>query len=215
MTDFNNKTTQSLDSFVSISINSQQSYHDSGINSTQPASQFLSKANTRSRVNSARRNSVGKLELEPAILNSQVPLNFVETEEITVLGQRGIWLNKHEVERWRGQIPIDEYPINHDENPEVIEKVYTNEIEYVQEMAIRYLRPPTPPQPGPLIITEGPAVRTQPAPPLIIRQQPPRPMTPEPLVLREAPPSPPPLMPIKQITVSGRWFTLFNGVSQK
>jgi hypothetical protein len=94
---------------------------DSGINT-----QMLSHANTRSRVNSARRHSVGKLELalERTIVGAQTqPLDFEETEEITVLGQRGIWLNRHEAERWRGPIPIDEYPINEDESPEVIEKV--------------------------------------------------------------------------------------------
>ena len=93
---------------------------DSGINT-----QMLSHANTRSRVNSARRHSVGKLELERTIVGAQTqPLDFAETEEIEVLGQRGIWLNRHEVERWRGPIPVDEYPINEDESPEVIEKVW-------------------------------------------------------------------------------------------
>ena len=52
-------------------------------------------------------------------------------------------------------------------------------------MAIRYLRPPTPPIPGDIIITQEANTLTAPAPPLVIRQQPPRPDTPEPVVIRE------------------------------
>ena len=64
-------------------------------------------------------------------------------------------------------------------------------MEYIQELAIRYLRPPTPPAPGEILIQQQANVLTAPAPPLIIRQQPARPATPEPLVVREAPPQPP------------------------
>ncbi len=77
-------------------------------------------------------------------------------------------------------------------------------IEYVQELAIRYLRPPTPPAPGDIVITMEANVATGPAPPLIIRQQPARASTPEPLVVREAPPQPPPAVGTKRITISGK-----------
>ncbi len=70
-------------------------------------------------------------------------------------------------------------------------------------MAIRYLRPPTPPAPGEIVITQQPNVLTPPAPPLIIRQQPPRPPTPEPLIIREAPPKPPAAIGRKLIIISG------------
>jgi hypothetical protein len=142
--------------------------------------------------------------IEAAILRSTVPIDINETEEITVLGQRGIWANKSEVVNWRGVIPITEYVINEDANPEVITKRSTQQLTYVQELAIRYLRPPTPPQPGEIVITQESSGITAPAPPIIIRQQPARPGTPEPLVIREAPPQPPAAVGRKVITISGR-----------
>jgi hypothetical protein len=66
------------------------------------------------------------------------------------------------------------------------------------------LRPPTPPAPGEIVITQEPNVLTPPAPPLVIRQQPARPETPEPLVIREAPPLAPTPIGRKLITISGK-----------
>jgi len=144
-------------------------------------------------------------EIEAAVLRSvDAPIQVNETEELTVLGQRGIWSNKSEVVNWRGIIPISEYLINEDANPEIITKRVSQQLEYVQELAIRYLRPPTPPVPGEIVITQEPNTLTPPAPPLVIRQQPPRPDTPEPLIIREAPPQPPVAIGRKLITISGR-----------
>lgn len=61
----------------------------------------------------------------------------------------------------------------------------TKKLEYIQEIAIRYLRPPNPPPPGEILITQEPNVLPLPAPPIVIRQQPPKPPTPEPIVIRE------------------------------
>jgi hypothetical protein len=105
---------------------------------------------------------------------------------------------------WRGQIPLCEYNINEDTNPEIINKKISQQLEYVQELAVRYLRPPTPPAPGEIVITQEANILTPPAPPLVIRQQPPRPVTPEPLIIREAPPQPPPAIGRKLITISGK-----------
>lgn len=69
-------------------------------------------------------------------------------------GQRGIWANKQEVVSWRGPVPITQYAINEDSNPEIITKRSGQQVEYIQELAIRYLRPPTPPPPGEIIITQ-------------------------------------------------------------
>lgn len=126
--------------------------------------------------------SAGLSQIEQAILRSNAPIDINETEEITVNGQRGIWANKQEVVNWRGPVPVSQYPINEDSNPEIITKRSNHQVEYIQELAIRYLRPPTPPAPGEIIITQEVNSLTPPAPPLIIRQQPPRPTTPEPLV---------------------------------
>lgn len=93
----------------------------------------------------------GLSAIEAAILRSSVPIEINETEEITVNGQRGIWANKSEVVGWQGHIPISEYAINQDANPEVITKRSNQQLVYQQEVAIRYLRPPTPPPPGEII----------------------------------------------------------------
>jgi hypothetical protein len=131
-------------------------------------------------------------EIEASILRSnETPVQIDETEELSVNGQRGIWANKSEVVNWKGPIPIEQYAINEDANPEILTKKVNQQLEYIQELAIRYLRPPTPPAPGEIVITQEPNVLTPPAPPLVIRQQPPRPVTPEPLIIREAPPRPP------------------------
>ena len=143
-------------------------------------------------------------QVELAVLRSSTPIVISETEEITVLGNRGVWTNKAEVMAWRGDIPIEQYLINEDQNPEVINKQIHQAVEYVQELAIRYLRPPTPPAPGEIVITMEPDYATGPAPPLVIRQQPPRPETPEPLIVREAPPQPPRPVGSKRITISGK-----------
>jgi len=148
--------------------------------------------------------SVFLSEIEQAILRSADPITINESEEITVNGQRGIWANRAEVVNWRGAIPITQYLINEDSNPELITKRSVQQLEYIQELAIRYLRPPTPPAPGEIIIQQQANMLTAPAPPLIIRQQPARPATPEPLVVREAPPQPPAQVGRKVITISGK-----------
>jgi hypothetical protein len=142
--------------------------------------------------------------IEIEILRSKVPIEINQTEEICVLGQRGIWANKHEVLGWRGPVPVNEYPINEDMTPRLITKKPEQNLMYIQELAVRYLKPPTPPPPGEIIITQKSNAMTPPAPPLIIRQQPPRPITPEPLILREAPPQPPAPIGKKVITIFGK-----------
>jgi hypothetical protein len=77
------------------------------------------------------------------------------------------------------------HQVNEDENPEIIIKKLSQQLEYVQELAVLYLRPPTPPEPGEIVITQEANVIEKPAPPLILRQLPTRPETPEPLVDRK------------------------------
>ena len=143
-------------------------------------------------------------EIEASILFSSNPIESNEIEEIVVHGERGIWINKNEVVNWKGTLPISQYEINMDQNPQVITKQTAQQIEYIQELAIRYLRPPSPPNPGEIVITQEANMVTPPAPPLIIRQQPARPSTPEPLVVREAPPAPPQSIGIKRVVISGK-----------
>ena len=92
------------------------------------------------------------------------------------------------------------YKINFDPNPQIIRKHATDAVTYKQEVAVRYLRPPTPPPPGPLIIKEVRNPALPPAPPIVIRQRPPRPATPPPLIIRERPPQPPAQLAPKVVT---------------
>lgn len=118
--------------------------------------------------------------------------------------KKGVWMNKHEAEEWSGELSLDQYAVNEDEDPEIIVKKSGEVLEYVQELAIRYLRPPTPQAPGEIIITQEADIQAGPAPPIIIRQHPARPETPEPLIIREAPPTPPAQLDKKIIKISGK-----------
>ena len=66
------------------------------------------------------KNSVYLSDTEAAILRSTVPILINETEEITALGHTGIWANKSEITNWKGDKAICEYPLNEDNDPEVI-----------------------------------------------------------------------------------------------
>lgn len=78
-------------------------------------------------------------------------------------------------------------------------KLPNNAVTYKQNVSLRYLRPPTPPPPGPLIIREIRPPPPRPQSPIQIRQRPPPPPTPPPVVLRERPPQPPPQIPAKVV----------------
>jgi hypothetical protein len=149
-------------------------------------------------------NSKQASNVEAAILAATKPFEIAEKEIININGISGLWTNKSEAENWNGPLPLKEYPINNDSEPEVIKKRTDQTIIYEHEVAIRYLRPPTPPPPGELIIKQEKAVRPPPAPPVVIRQQPRKPETPPPLVVREEPPKPPKPIPPKVITVPGK-----------
>jgi len=118
--------------------------------------------------------------------------------------EKNAWLTNADLNNWKGDLPLKNYQVNTDSSPIVRTKRVKDDVEYIQEMALRYLKPPTPPQPGEIVITQKPNILTKPAPPLVIRQQPPRPVSPPPLVIREEPPIPPRPVGVKYITVSGK-----------
>jgi DnaJ-class molecular chaperone len=97
--------------------------------------------------------SAFKSKVEEAILKSTEPITINETKEITANKERGLWANRCEVCTWKGDLPIQEYPINEDNCPELIKKKSCKRVEYNQEIAIRYLKPPSPAAPGDIIIT--------------------------------------------------------------
>ena len=144
-------------------------------------------------------------ESERSILECQDPIEINECEEITVDNFTGLWYNRKEVETWQGDLPISEYKINNDPNPQIITKKIQSDLEYYQELAIRYLRPPTPPTPGDINIIIEQDIITDPAPPIIIRQEPEQPQTPtEPIIFREAPPAIPPTPSPIHINIPGK-----------
>ena len=141
---------------------------------------------------------------ETNLLRATSPIDIDENEEITVLNQRGLWLNRKESESWRSVVPLSEYTINSDSNPEIIVKQNNKELNYIQELAVRYLRPVTVPPPGEIVISQESDLVAQPAPPVIIRQVSSRPVTPEQLVVREKPPKAPLPIEKKLISLEGK-----------
>ncbi|CAF1524615.1 unnamed protein product [Rotaria sp. Silwood1] len=87
-------------------------------------------------------------------------------------------------------------PSGHNLPPKVVHMPNNQEVTYKQNIIIRWLKPPTPPPPAPIIIRE---IQCQPEiePPIICRQVPQCPPTPPPIIVREQPPPcPPPVQPI-------------------
>ena len=122
--------------------------------------------------------------------NSTEQINLENKKEMTLKGTKSSVANTSDNFNWKGEIPIDNYPINEDESPEIIVKKNDKKLEYDQEIGVRYLRPPTPPDHGDIIIQHEKSVIPPIAPPLVIRQEPQKPKTPPPLVIRESPPKP-------------------------
>ncbi|CAF0842703.1 unnamed protein product [Adineta ricciae] len=83
--------------------------------------------------------------------------------------------------------------VEHQQPPPLIvrKSLPNNTVTYRQNVSVRYLQPPTPPPPGPLIIREVQPPPPPPQSPIKIQQRAPPLPTPPPLVLRERPPPPP------------------------
>ena len=67
---------------------------------------------------------------------------------------------------------VTKIPLNFDPEPEVIYRDNPNKLVYVQKVGVRYLKPPTPPPPGPLVIREIASTPLQEPPPLIVSTTP-------------------------------------------
>ena len=51
-------------------------------------------------------------KIEELIVNSAVPVEVNESAQVTVNGETGTYLNKKEVEQWRGDWPISQYQVD-------------------------------------------------------------------------------------------------------
>lgn len=83
------------------------------------------------------------------------------------------------------------YKINFDTSPLHYKRRIETPVKQTQNITVRYLEPPKPPTPGPIIIKEKRAPAPAPAPPIVIRQIEKAPPTPQPVLIREKPPTPP------------------------
>jgi hypothetical protein len=101
-------------------------------------------------------------------------------------------------------LPLEKYKLNVDNNPHIVRKKPQERIQYLQQVAVRYLKPPPPPRAGDIVIRQLQDRQIAPAPALVVRQAPEKPSTPPPIVLREAPPLPPTPLPGRHVSVPGR-----------
>jgi hypothetical protein len=96
-------------------------------------------------------------DIEAAILSSNDPILISDEKAKEILmkanGEKVILLNKNEIDNWIGPIPINEYPINKDSSPIIINKK-TKPIEVKQHVSVKYLEPPSLQQPGEIIIKQ-------------------------------------------------------------
>lgn len=140
------------------------------------------------------------------ILNAKTPIPVNDTALTTVRinGQEitGIWVNREECMNWRGVLPLERYQVNTD-SAHVIRKQTSHVYDQIQNISVRYLKPPALPAPGDLIIRHEPDVQLPPAPPIIVRQQAAVVKAPPTLIYREKPPRIPQQVPVQTITIPG------------
>lgn len=141
-------------------------------------------------------------QVEKALREAKRPIEAKSNDQYQAGQYKGIFLNKEEVDAFRGPIPITQYKINEDKNPEVIKK-RLDKVKYQQEIQIKYLKPKAGPKPGDIIVREKQST-VPPAPPVIIRQEAQAAKDQAPLVLRERPPRPPTAIPETVVEIEGK-----------
>ncbi|CAF1362034.1 unnamed protein product [Rotaria sordida] len=168
-----------MESNNNLKSNLQKSQSSSSITS------ILKKPNNNNNNNNNNENSQTKHRVT---IREQYPTNeFNQT-----LSSQQINNDDQRILAEYQQIMQNRPDLHNDPNPQMITKPNPDQVTYQQNVSIRYLVPPTPPPPGPLIIREIVPPRPPTPPPVVIKYQEPSPPTPPPLILREAPPPPPP-----------------------
>lgn len=141
------------------------------------------------------------------ITSTKTPIEIKHNVTTNVFGRQGLWVNKDEVESWRGPKPITDYVLNQDPCPELIRnKLDSSPIEYYQDISVKYLKPPGPNSPqGDLVIKQKDDILISPAPAHIVRiLAAPRPPTPPPVFIREQPPKKPLHFEATEIVIEGK-----------
>ena len=101
-------------------------------------------------------------------------------------------------------IPADQHTLNVDPNPILIRKKPAARVQHIQNVSLKFLKPPAPAQPGDITIVQEADVQAPPAAPLHITQKPPLPLTPAPILVRERPPKPPTPIAPRNIVIPGK-----------
>jgi hypothetical protein len=101
-------------------------------------------------------------------------------------------------------VPAEQHILNVDPAPILIRRKPAARVQHIQNVSLKFLKPPLPAQPGDITITQEPDVQAPPAPPLHITQKPPLPLTPAPIVVRERPPKPPTPIAPRSIVIPGK-----------
>jgi len=143
--------------------------------------------------------------LEQRILASNEPVTTNETQTITVNGISGIHANASETAGWRSSEgrTVADYAFLNDPNPQVVRR-RAGKVRQVQEVEVKFLKPPQPPTPPPIqIVKEGDTQPDQ-APPVVIVQPGKIGCAGDDVVLRERPPRPPAPVAPKRIVIPGR-----------
>ena len=140
--------------------------------------------------------------IEEIIVNSKEPIKIEDSSPITANGFTGDWINKSENLKFKGIIPIEEYPIFNDATPEMIQKKQENCLKVSQQITYKFLKP-QPVVDGDLTIKKEADVVEPEAPPLIIRVEPEQTDEPETVIIREMPPKLPSPKPARTITIPG------------
>ena len=114
--------------------------------STSPTSTSTSSSSSSSSSTKTINERTYLSKTEKAILSAKAPMKLNLNDEIEFGGLKAIWANKDEVLKWKGDdgMTIDQYALNVDIDPLIISKKLDIPLNYVQELAIRYLKPPTP-----------------------------------------------------------------------
>lgn len=115
------------------------------------------------RVKTDRETSTGTIRLQMFAINKNYFITFFfdkdETDHVPRVRRPSIVIREHQ---------LSQYPVNYDPSPHIIrKKVDANHehVVYKQQIAVRYLCPPTPPPPAPLIIREVRGPEPTPLPP--------------------------------------------------
>ncbi len=99
----------------------------------------------------------------------------------------------------------DQRNLNIDPSPIIVHKKPAEPLTHIQNVSLKFLKPPKPDQPGDITIVQDPDTRAPSPPPLVLRKDAPaESVTPPPVIIREQPPKAPASNADKIITIPGK-----------